>query len=271
MKETAERDENPVKRSIAKLMLNALYGKTLQRAIFTSTIIVNNILEFNRFCQDNTLTDWSELGSGKLLITGESKNKTIQVKKPCQLGAFVTAYSRRIMLTYMKAVDPTLQSMVFTYTDTDSLHITGEAYFKLKQLGYIKDDGHSELGYLTSDIKKNGIIFYEINLAPKSYMYNYINIDGEIIDKDVAVMKMKGIPNKQLKQSYYENAKPEKIKLNGLKKKNKTLTKNDVANGVTHFSIINYEQERTFYKNEWQSERFIDNVWYPIGHEKLSQ
>ena len=30
LKETAEREENDVKRSVAKLMLNSLYGKTLQ-------------------------------------------------------------------------------------------------------------------------------------------------------------------------------------------------------------------------------------------------
>ena len=36
MKEESERENNEVKRSVAKLMLNALYGKTLQKAIFNS-------------------------------------------------------------------------------------------------------------------------------------------------------------------------------------------------------------------------------------------
>ena len=36
MKEEAEKEDNAVKRSIAKLLLNAMYGKTLQRAIFQS-------------------------------------------------------------------------------------------------------------------------------------------------------------------------------------------------------------------------------------------
>ena len=49
LKEESERSSNKVKRSIAKLMMNALYGKTLQKAIFARTNIVNNIFEFNRF------------------------------------------------------------------------------------------------------------------------------------------------------------------------------------------------------------------------------
>ena len=43
LKEVAEQEGNKVKRSIAKLMLNALYGKTLQKAIFNQTAIVNDI------------------------------------------------------------------------------------------------------------------------------------------------------------------------------------------------------------------------------------
>lgn len=270
LKEEAEKNSNPVMRSVAKLFLNALYGKTLQRAIYTKTIIINDILEFNNFCLNNTLTDWNFLGSGKVLITGEVKDHVMQIRKPCQLGAFVTAYSRRIMLVYMKAIDPTLQSMMFTYSDTDSMHIMGDAYLKLKEIGYIKNKCDSKLGYLTSDIDNNGIIFAETNLAPKSYMYQSIDELGKIKDSNNSTMKMKGIPHKKLHYSYYENEKPVVLEINGLKKKNKSLTKEDVINGVSHFNIINYNQDRTFYKNEWSSDRFINNRWYPLGDYRLN-
>ena len=39
MKSDAEHEDNDVKRSIAKLLLNALYGKTLQKAIYDTTTI----------------------------------------------------------------------------------------------------------------------------------------------------------------------------------------------------------------------------------------
>ena len=72
-------------------------------------------------------------------MTGDVlENKKIdRIQKPNQLGAFVTAYSRKIMLFYMKAIDPTLETMAFTYTDTDSLHIMGEAYLRLIKMGLI--------------------------------------------------------------------------------------------------------------------------------------
>ena len=59
LKETAEREDNRVKRSVAKLMLNSLYGKTLQKAIFNTTTIINNVFEFNKFVLEHELTDYS--------------------------------------------------------------------------------------------------------------------------------------------------------------------------------------------------------------------
>lgn len=269
LKEDAEREGNNVKRSIAKLMMNALYGKTLQKAIFNKTAIVNNIFEFNNFLIDKNTENfnWIVLSDNKMLLSGEVKDeiKGSQITKPCQLGAFVTANSRKLMLFYIKAIDPTLKSMPFTYTDTDSLHIHGYAYIKLKELGYIKPKASSALGYLCSDIDDEGIIIKEKNLAPKTYNYEYINDRDEVYIKDTAVMKCKGIPKRCLKSDYYESEVPTEVQFNGLKKKHKTLTKNDVKQGVQHFSIVNSEQTRTFNKSEWQGMIFKENSWYPFG------
>ena len=132
MKEEAERSGNKVKRSVAKLMMNALYGKTLQKAIFNQTEIVNNIFEFNHFLLDKQTKNfnWMVLDDDHMIVSGEIKNeqKTRHITKPCQLGAFVTAYSRKLMLFFMKAMDPTLKQLTFTYTDTDSLHIFAVYY-----------------------------------------------------------------------------------------------------------------------------------------------
>ena len=45
------------------------------------------------------------------------------------------------------------------------------------------------------------MIFYEKNLAPKNYIYKYINNENQIN----TVMKTKGIPKKQLKEKYYND------------------------------------------------------------------
>lgn len=72
------------------------------------------------------------------------------------------------MLTDMKAIDPSLARIPFTYSDTDSMHIFGSDYLKLRELGYIKSKKDSQLGYLCSDIDHEGVIISEKNLAPKT-------------------------------------------------------------------------------------------------------
>ena len=125
----------------------------------------------NEFLCKFNLTDYKIVNDNKLIMTGSVKGerRVDKITKPRQLGAFVTAYSRRIMLFYMKEIDPTLQSMIFTYTDTDSLHISGQAYLDLMAKGLIKTKKEAELGYLCSDIKNEGVILKEVNLAPKTY------------------------------------------------------------------------------------------------------
>ena len=46
------------------------------------------------------------------------------------------------------------------------------------------------MGYLTNDIKKNVMTFYEKNLGPKNYIYKYVSDNNEI----KTLMKTKGIP-----------------------------------------------------------------------------
>ena len=52
LRELAEREKNDVKRAVAKLMMNSLYGKTLQKAIFTTTTIINDILNLINLYQN---------------------------------------------------------------------------------------------------------------------------------------------------------------------------------------------------------------------------
>eukprot|EP00054_Salpingoeca_dolichothecata_P031101 m.259421 g.259421 ORF g.259421 m.259421 type:complete len:143 (+) comp26772_c1_seq21:1836-2264(+) len=58
LKEDATEEKNEVKRSIAKLMLNALYGKTLQSARYTDHKLINNKVQFNDFLRDQKLVEF---------------------------------------------------------------------------------------------------------------------------------------------------------------------------------------------------------------------
>ena len=152
-------------------------------------------------------------------------------------------------MNYMKAIDPTLKTHIFTYTDTDSLHILGEHKNKLEKLGMIKSKEDASLGYLCSDIDNEGIIIYENNLAPKTYIYEYIDNKNNVYDKNKSTMKAKGIPKYDkssplyingelqfdkkgdiiykglLSNNLYENySECEPVKFSGLRKKNINLT-----------------------------------------------
>jgi hypothetical protein len=160
-----------------------------------------------------------------------------------------------------------LKTHIYTYTDTDSLHIKGEYYEKLNKMGYISD----KMGYLDNDIKNDGIIIKEKNLAPKCYFYEYINNKNEIKINENGTMKAKGIPKKCLEYNYYNEYNKNKIicEFSGLRKKHKNLTRQDVENGLNHFSIINNTQTRQFMKNEWSGMNLINNCYYPKGYNKI--
>jgi len=292
VKNDAEAINNEVIRSIAKLMLNAMYGKTLQRAIYDNTTIINNYNDLLNFFRDYDITDISVLSDSKLIMTGTSIYKNEKITKPSQLGAFVLSYSRQIMMNYIKAIDPTLKTHIFTYTDTDSIHILGKHADKLRSLGMIKDKKNASLGFLCNDLKYEGIIFYQKNLAPKTYFYEYVDNKNDVYDKNNGVMKAKGIPKqdksrpmydenknllcdkkgdikyeKLLNKNLYDNYKTsDPIQFSGLRRKHKSLTKSDITNGVNHFSIVNNTQTRTFMKSEWSGMNLINNHYYPKGY-----
>ena len=83
--------------------------------------------------------------------------------------------------------------MIFTYTDTDSLHISGDNARKLTEKGYIVTKENSKLGYLCSDIDDEGIIVKEINLGPKCYFYEYLTNDNVFHEKGFDALSLLGI------------------------------------------------------------------------------
>ena len=213
MKEDAEREGNPVMRSIAKLFLNSLYSKTLQKAMTDKTVITTDIWQYNDFDIGYDIKDIKVLQDDKLLLvaTVKTKNMKQSIKKPLQLGSFVLAYSRTIMMNVLKAIDPTLKKAVMSYTDTDSAHISGKDYKKLLDMGYIRSKKQSALGYMCSNINGEGIIIRENNLGPKCYEYQYIdNGDNLYINKkdtirDEVIMNgnVKDTIEKYLKKGVY--------------------------------------------------------------------
>ena len=88
LKEDAEIEGNKVLRSIAKLMLNALYGKTLQKRIESTSCIINSLEEFISFTNTYIITDYQIMNDNKILMTGAIRDEELEarVTKPCQMG-----------------------------------------------------------------------------------------------------------------------------------------------------------------------------------------
>ena len=126
-----ENDRNNSRRNIAKLVMNGLYGKILQKAHFKNTFIANKISQIFEFMDYYNIINWKILTDDKILLTREAKEEIENeiITKPAQYGSYVLSYSRRIMLFYNKVIDEDLNKFIVSYTDTDSLHIPAEVYF----------------------------------------------------------------------------------------------------------------------------------------------
>lgn len=257
-----ENDDNPVLRQIGKILMNALYGKMLERARFEETKMCNNIEDVWKFQTCFTMTD-VQFVKDKVVAIGlpldEEINNT-RIRKPSQIGTFILAYSRRHMLDAMSAICPKLDSHFFTYTDTDSLHIPASALAGLEEKGWLSKG----LGQLSDDAK-GGKIFREINLAPKLYMYLCLMPDGKI----KTCMKSKGIPQQYLSPELFENADDlddeDKVIVMENRLKKVGLGRNLQCDWRKYdaFSILSVDMERTFYKNQWTGMVFSKGKWYP--------
>lgn len=257
-----ENDENPVLRQIGKILMNALYGKMLEKARFEETKMCNNIEDVWKFQRDFSMTD-VQFVKDKVVMIGLPQDEVIsdnRIRKPSQIGTFILSYSRRHMLNAMTAICPKLNEHFFTYTDTDSLHIHCSHLKGLDEKGWLSKG----LGQLSDDAK-GGKIFREINLAPKLYMYLCLMPDGKI----KTCMKSKGIPTIYLSPHLFEDADDlddeEKLIVMEHRLKKVGLGRNiqTAWRGYDAFSILSVNMERTFYKNQWKGMDFVDGKWYP--------
>lgn len=278
LKKQAEDNKNEALRSVAKLMLNSLYGKQIQAPILDNIKIIHSIEEFDSFVTEYDLDDFYKLNDeGKYIIKGISKDRNATVTKPSQNGAFILSYSRSIMLNYMLILNPNLDENIISYTDTDCFHLNGDILKDLEKMNIHKTKKDSEFGLFCSDIKNEGIILREMNLGPKCYMYESIDNKGNF----KVVNKCKGIPEVFLKETIKENPnlyydeKPVDICFNPeLKPTFKKIghNRNNQQLDYNYFDVYTVtDMSRTFNKQEWKGMKLIDNVFYPKGHIKIKE
>lgn len=181
-------------RALAKLFMNGLYGKMIQRPIADKTIWAKSLSDFWKFYKNHKIED-IEIINGQMYLTGRSRDEAENEKcinKPTQLGAFILGYTRRLMLKYYNQSNPYFDISEhkdkpdfadykklqvkndFYYTDTDAIQVHHDNLMPLsKDLGGIDDDlqEYAPDGGSTK-------IMRGIWIAPKLYMLEFITSDS---------------------------------------------------------------------------------------------
>lgn len=251
---------NPILRMLAKNMMNSLFGKTCQRPIQDKQQIIKDEHEFYTFAQDYEITDyvWVDI-KGKSCLAVSGSPAEVENRKPSHFGAFVLAYSRKIMTEDFDRCCSGLKESNFTYTDTDSIHMYGKVYKEMLQK--FPERFGSELGQFSNDIKGlDPIIVYEYALAPKCYVYVYITRDGKVGLKK----KVKGLTKQIMQQITMDDFAQEKTKT----MKFDSMKRNLFAKDKAGFTIENVQSERTFLKNKFSRMLYIEETkqFRPFGY-----
>jgi hypothetical protein len=138
--------------TLAKLMMNGLYGKTIQRPILDENAIIHKKEEFISLHIKYGGVEMSLQSDGSYYVTYQNEALLKRkITKPCYLGSFILGYSRRIMLGYLEKTNPYFNSNQLEkqlenspyYTDTDSIQIHHRNLENLtlnKEIGGISDD-----------------------------------------------------------------------------------------------------------------------------------
>ena len=179
--------------TVAKLLMNSLYGKSCQRPINQKYMCCSSMEDYYKIINsEGIITDYHLLkdSSGEInsiIFVYKNKNADECVNKASYHGAFILAYSKQIMdVFFNKAMFYSNLHNLCYYSDTDSMIVHKDVYEK-----YLKEYYNpGQLGMLDFDISGQIIKYYGV--APKCYAVEYINNKKEI----KMHIRSKGIPYK---------------------------------------------------------------------------
>lgn len=255
---------------LAKLGMNGLYGKMIQRPVYQKSLWFSTMPQFHNFYAKNTIHEIEFIGQLTYVAGFPRSNIERCIQKPSQLGSFVLAYSRRIMLRYMKACNPYFGMIAsrdiqmkhdFYYTDTDSLHVhVSNAIPENPNIGGITND----LG--------TGKILRALYIAPKLYMLEYIKPHEEGLFYHYAG---KGIHESQLTPEFFQSLSEGKKQdtYRDFSMKRIHVKRNKKQQHIDFFSILHQHSEETrriIGLRKWAGRQFFSNGYsLPYGHFEL--
>ena len=292
-KQTKDPQYNPAAREVFKKLMNALYGKMMQKRQFEDHDFVNNDLaeddkeqnkKWSRFLDQHEGVQYRELSESTMLISGDRKDFDKTVTKPHYLGAFILAHSRVIMNNMYDIIDPTRlmhptnyswkdsMSNSFFYTDTDSLIVHSS------QMAQCSHKMGKDLGMLADELD-GGKIVEGYFLSPKLYCVKYVTPDGVAHEK----VRAKGIPNAMLRFQDYKNMfhdnDPTRYDFVQMRRIQQDVNAPQLSLGMEPFTIISVlDAHRTLNATgsygvggEFGGRRVLDNVVdsVPIGFKPV--
>lgn len=246
-----------VKYAVAKLFLNSIYGKMIQKPVYYDNVWAEKLDDFYSFYEGHRVTELEYIGD--LLYIGGIPKRQLgkKISKPSHLGAFILSYSRRVMLEYIVKCNPYFEYYTpsirikhdFLYTDTDSLHV--RATDACEQNG--------ELGGITNDLGCNAKIIRAIYIAPKLYMLEYVTRDSM---EPKYHYRGKGVDMKCLNPEVFEKMLAQGIisTHRDFSMKRIHTKRNRKQLEYPHFSIIHQDWDKTvreLNKIPWRGREFL--------------
>lgn len=278
-----KRKEEAVKGSpqytMAKLMLNGLYGKTIQRPVYDKVFYVNDDSQWGEIMAkylieriDTQLSyEWAVY-----CISRDPELRQKNISKPTHLGTFILAYSRQLMLKYMDEANPnnTIKDLHY-YTDTDSIFVHSSSAKRMK-LG-------ENLGDLDDDLS-GGKIVLAYFIAPKLYYCEYITRDNVIKQKIACKGGRIDSPNrpdkmdvktfrryelKAVRDQYKQMYAGKSLDIDGkqFRRHFLNINKKDKERGIDIFSITIDQTTKTLNGKGWEGRDWYGNYSLPKGFE----
>jgi len=276
-KQNSVKDTAPY--TTAKLYLNGLYGKMIQRPIYTKTFYPKNHIELQEVMCGHVITEMELVGDRLVVVGTPREDEAVErcVSKPTFCGAFILGYSREIMMGHIHNTNPnnTMENL-FSYTDTDSLmtHVNSMANVKTGK----------NLGDLDNDLGTGKKIVRAIWVSPKLYMLEYCYYDeklGKVVMKNK--MRGKGLNANRLSVELYErmDAGQSITNVADYQMKRINVKRNKQEESKDFFSVYHVNAEDTNARGElklqkvintvaWKGRHFIDNNnSLPHGHNQI--
>jgi hypothetical protein len=216
------------------------------------------------------VNDWT-------LFEGTKRDVVPLMKKPNHLGAFVLAFSRRVMNMYFDAVDPyrreckpgmdgaeTVEKSMkesFYYTDTDSMFFHSSQYERNMKEFFV--DG---LGKLDDELRGSKIVEAYF-LAPKLYALRYKSANG----KEGVKMRAKGIPASLLEfehfKQMYHAQQPISYTFDMFKKHLFRLNETERKAGYHEFSVsLHQGQQRRINQQPSKARVILEGRKWTVPH-----